>query len=121
MQEIYTANDLQALGELYDELKAGGLSSAPRSSTLSRADALRAAIAELRHRITETLHQLQALHNSEGAALLRKAGDGESDWTLFFERQAQLLQAELERLLQALATARRCEPAWNTGTGDGKS
>ena len=121
LQEIYTANDLQALGELYDELKAGGLSSAPRSSTLSRADALRAAIAELRHRITETLHQLQALHNSEGAALLRKAGDGESDWTLFFERQAHLLQAELERLLQALATARRCEPAWNTGTGDGKS
>jgi hypothetical protein len=121
LQEIYTANDLQALGELYDELKAGGLSSAPRSSTLSRADALRAAIAELRHRITEALHQLQALHNSEGAALLRKAGDGESDWTLFFERQAHLLQAELERLLQALVTARRCEPAWNTGTGDGKS
>jgi hypothetical protein len=120
LQEIYTANDLQALGELYDELKGGGLSSAPRSSTLSRADALRAAIAELRHRITETLHQLQALYNSEGAALLRKAGEGESDWVLFFERQAHLLQAELERLLQALATRQR-EPAWNAGTGHGKS
>ena len=121
LQEIYNANDLHALGELYEELKAGGLSSAPRSSTLSRADALRAAIAELRHRITETLHQLQALHNSEGAALLRKAGDGEFDWTLFFGRQAQLLQAELERLQQAIAMARQCEPAWNTGTSDGKS
>jgi hypothetical protein len=121
LQEIYTANDLQALGELYDELKAAGLSIAPRSSTLSRADALRAAIAELRHRITETLHQLKALYNSEGAALLRKAGDGESDWTLFFERQAQLLHAELERLLQALAAARQYEPAWNTGTGNPKS
>jgi hypothetical protein len=120
LQEIYNANDLQAMGELYAELKAGGLSSAPRSSTLSRADALRAAIAELRHRITETLHQLKALYNSEGAALLRKAGDGESDWTLFFERQAQLLQAELERLLQALAAARQHEPAWNTGTGNPK-
>jgi len=107
LQEIYNANDLQALGELYEELKAGGLSSAPRSSTLGRADALRAAIAELSHLITETLHHLKALHNSEGAALLRKAGEGESDWTLFFARQAHLLQAELERLLQALATARR--------------
>jgi hypothetical protein len=120
LQEIYNANDLQALGELYEELKAGGLSIAPRSSTLSRADALRAAIAELRHRITETLHQLRALHNSEGAALLRKAGDGESDWTLFFERQAHLLQAELERLRQALTTARQCEPACNAGTSDGE-
>jgi hypothetical protein len=32
-----------------------------------------------------------------------------------------LLQAELERLQQALATAIQCEPAWNTATGDGKS
>jgi len=107
LQEVYNANDLQAMGGLYEELKASGLSVAPRSSTLSRADALRAAIAELRHRITETLRQLQALHSSEGAALLRKAGDGESDWTLFFERQAHLLQVELKRLRQALATARR--------------
>ncbi len=104
LQKIYNANDLQALGELYDTLKAGGLPSAPRSRTLGRADALRAAIAELTHRITETLHQLQALHNSEGAALLRKAGEGESDWAVFFERQSQLFRSELERLRQTLAT-----------------
>lgn len=103
LREIYTANDLPALRELYATLQAGGLPGAPRSSTLSRADALRAAIAELQHRMAETLHQLQALHKSEGAALLRRAGNSEADWPAFFARQEQLLQAELEQLRQAVA------------------
>lgn len=98
LQEIYTVNDLKSMRELYANLKSGVLSSAPRSSTLSRADALRAAIAELQHRITETLHQLQALYNSEGAVLLRNAGETEADWSLYFEKQKKLLLAELDRL-----------------------
>lgn len=103
LQAFYHGNDLQALRELHATLKAGGMPSAPRSSTLSRADVLRAALAELQHCMAETLHQLQALHNSEGAVLLRQAGATEANWPAFFAQQEQLLQAELEQLQQAVA------------------
>lgn len=102
LQNIYKANDLHALRELHNTLKSGGLPKAPRSITLSRADALRAALAELQHRISETLHQLQYLHRSEGAELLRLAGNTESEWLSFFEKQKQLLQEEIQQLQQAI-------------------
>ncbi len=102
LQDVYKSNDLTALKELYNNLKSGGLPKAPRSSTLSRSDALRTAIAELQHRITSTLHQLQNLYNSEGADLLRLAGDTEAQWHNFFVQQAQLMQAELEQLQQTI-------------------
>ena len=98
LQELYDNNDLSALRELYTSLKNGGLLKAPRSTTLSRSDALRAAIAELQHRISETLRQLQRLHHSEGADLLRLAGNTESEWLSFFEKQKQLLQEEILQL-----------------------
>lgn len=98
LQEIYKTNDLPALRELHTTLKNGGLPKAPRSITLSRSDALRAAIAELQHRISETLRQLQRLHYSEGADLLRLAGNTEADWLGFFEKQKQLLQEEILKL-----------------------
>lgn len=114
LQELYNANDLQGLRELHDALKSGGLPAAPRSSTLGRADALRATIAELRGRVTQALQQLQALYNSEAATLLRMAGEQESDWEAFFARQAQLLSAELEQLRQAIAAhLRATETGWN--------
>lgn len=102
LQDVYKTNDLAALKDLYSNLKSGGLPKAPRSSTLSRSDALRTAIAELQHRITSTLHQLQNLYNSEGADLLRLAGDTEAEWHNFFAKQEQLLQAELEQLQQSV-------------------
>lgn len=98
LQDIYKTNDLPALRELHTTLKSGGLPKAPRSITLSRSDALRAAIAELQHRISETLRQLQRLHHSEGADLLRLAGNTESEWLSFFEKQKQLLQEEILQL-----------------------
>lgn len=102
LQNIYKANDLHALRELHTTLKSGGLPKAPRSITLSRADALRAALAELQHRINDTLHQLQYLHRSEGAELLRLAGNTEGEWLSFFEKQKQLLQEEAQHLQQAI-------------------
>lgn len=106
LQEIYSSNDLKAMSELYESLKVGGLPSEPRSSTLSRADALRTAIAELQHRVEETLRLLKALHTSEGATLLRHAGDTEADWPAFFAQQEELLLAELNKL-QLLIDANR--------------
>lgn len=103
LQDVYKKNDLSALRELYTKLKTGSLFKAPRSSTLSRFDALRVAIAELEHRITDILFQIQQLHSSEGADLLRMAGDTESDWLVFFSKQEQLLQAELQQLKQGIA------------------
>jgi len=102
LQEVYKTNDLSALRELHATLKTGGLPKAPRSITLSRSDALRAAIAELQHRISETLRQLQRLHYSEGADLLRLAGNTEADWLGFFEKQRQLLQEEISQLQHAI-------------------
>lgn len=102
LQEIYKSNDLSALREFNTALKNGGLPKAPRSVTLSRSDALRAAIAELQHRINETLRQLQSLHGSEGADLLRLAGNTEADWLVFFEKQKQLLQEEILQLQHAI-------------------
>ena len=102
LQQIYKANDLHALRELHTTLKTSGLPKAPRSITLSRSDALRAAIAELQHRISETLRQLQHLHRSEGADLLRLAGNTEADWFGFFEKQKQLLQEEILQLQHAI-------------------
>lgn len=103
LQEIYKANDLQALRELHETLKAGRLPRSPRSSTLSRADSLRVAIAELRNRITETLRQVKILHESEAAVLMRNAGKGQANWNAFFGQQKLLLQAEIERLQKELA------------------
>lgn len=100
LQDVYKKNDIPALRALHTKLKTGGLFKAPRSSTLNRFDALRAAIAELQHRVTDILFQIQQLHSSEGAGLLRMAGTTESDWLTFFVRQEQLLQAELQQLQQ---------------------
>jgi hypothetical protein len=102
LQEVYKTNDLSALREFHTTLKTSGLPNAPRSITLSRSDSLRAAIAELQHRINETLRQLQHLHRSEGADLLRLAGNTEADWLGFFEKQKQLLQEEILQLQHAI-------------------
>jgi hypothetical protein len=103
LKAAYDANDLPKVREIFTTLQAGGLPRAPRSSTLSRADALRAAIAELQHRIAATLRGLQVLVSSDGVKLLRSAGRSQHDWPAFFERQQRLLSAELERLQQAVA------------------
>lgn len=102
LQDVYKTNDLSALKDLYSNLKSGGLPKAPRSSTLSRSDALRTAIAELQHRITGTLRQLKELYHSEGADLLRLAGNTEGEWLSFFSRQEVLIQAEIKRLQHSI-------------------
>ena len=103
LQEIYNRNDLEALRELYATLKAGGLHSGSQSSNLSRSDNLRAVIAELQYRITEALREFRALYDSEGSALLRRAGETESDWSTFLAQQKQLFQAELESFQKRIA------------------
>lgn len=102
LQNVYKSNDISALRDLHNTLKSGGLPKAPRSSTIRRSDALRTAIAELQHRITSTLRQLQNLYRSEGADLLRLAGSTEDEWLGFFSKQELLLQAEFQRLQNAI-------------------
>lgn len=103
LQDIYKGNDLPALRELHKKLKSGNFFQESRSSTLSRSNALRAAIAELQYRITVVLQQMKKLYNSDGADLLRKAGNTESEWVLFFVKQEKLLQSELQQLCQDIA------------------
>lgn len=102
LQEVYKKNDLAALRDIYTKLKTQGLFKAHRSSTLSRTDTLRAAIAELQHRIADALKQIQQLYNSEASGLLRMAGNSESEWNNFFAKQKELLVNELHRMQQEI-------------------
>ena len=98
LQEIYKSNDLQGLKEFYSNLKEGGLSNASRSSTLSRSEALHAAITELLHKVSDITKQLQYLHQSEEVKMLRSAGTSEEKWAVFFERQKEYLEKRLDEL-----------------------
>jgi hypothetical protein len=98
LQEIYKSNDLHTLKEFYSTLKEGGLPNAPRSSTLSRSEALRAAITELLHKVSDITKQLQYLYQSEEVKMLRSAGITEAEWAVFFENQKQHLEKRLDEL-----------------------
>lgn len=94
LQEAYKCNDLSRVREIHEALKAGGLPEI-RSSTLSEAEALRAAIAELEYAITWLISELKALQESDGFKLSGAAGPNEADWQCFFEQQREALETEL--------------------------
>ncbi len=68
--------------EIHETLKAGGLPGT-RSTTLSEAEALKAAIAELEYAIAKLVAELKALQESDGIKMMDAAGATEADWQCF--------------------------------------
>jgi hypothetical protein len=98
LQEAYKGNNLSRVREIYEALKAGGLPKT-RSTTLSVAEALKAAIAELEYAISRLIAELKALQESDGVKLMDAAGATEADWQCFLEQQHKTLETELARIV----------------------
>lgn len=104
LQEAYKGNDLSRVREIHEALKAGGLPGT-RSTTLSEAEALRAAIAEMEYAIARMVTELKALQESDSVRLVDAAGATEADWQTFLEQQQETLGMELASIVsQILAT-----------------
>lgn len=101
LQEAYKDNDLPRVREIHATLSAGGLPR-PRSNTLSKAEELSAAIAELEFAIANQVAELNALHESDAYRLMTAAGASEAEWQQFFEQQHDVLEMELARLVAAI-------------------
>jgi len=96
LQEAYKSNDLARVREIYAVLSAGGMPGA-RSTTLSKVEALMAAVAEMEYAIAKHVAELKALSESDAVNFMRSAGEAEDDWLRFFERQQDSLEDELAR------------------------
>lgn len=105
LQDAYKRNDLARVREIYESLAAGGLPDI-RSATLSRADELRAAIAELEYAISTALATLKAMRASDAFMMMDSAGASEDAWAYYFEERRVLLSEELESLVLQLQAAR---------------
>ena len=89
-------------------LKLGGIP-VTRSNTLSEAEALRAAIAELECAIAKLIVELKSLQESDGVRLAGAAGATEADWQSFFERQRETLEMELARIVSDIQAVQTTE------------
>lgn len=98
LQDAYKGNDLSRVREIHETLKAGGLPET-RSTTLTEAEALRAAIAELEYAITKLIVEMKSLQEHDGVRLMNSAGSTEADWQCFFEQQQKTLETELSRIV----------------------
>ena len=85
--------------------QAGGLPK-NRSTTLSEAEALKAAIAELDYAITKLIAELRALQQSDGIKMMDAAGATEADWQCFLEQQHKALEMELARIVSNILAER---------------
>lgn len=108
LQEAYKGNDLTRVREIYETLAAGGLPGT-RSNTLSEAESLKAAIAEMEYAIARLVVELQALQTSDGVKLADAAGASEMEWQVFFEKQIETLEIELVDLVSAILGAQTNE------------
>lgn len=98
LQEAFKDNDLPRVREIHKALKAARLPET-RSTTLSKSEALRAAIAEMEYAIASLISELKALQESDSARLVDEAGATEADWQLFLERQREILEIEMARIM----------------------
>lgn len=98
LQDAYKSNNLARVREIHEALKAGGLPET-RSTTLSEAEGLKAAIAELEYAITRLIAELKALQESDGVKLMDAAGATEAAWQCFLEQQQKTLEMELARIV----------------------
>ncbi|CAK0756483.1 hypothetical protein CCP3SC5AM1_2230003 [Gammaproteobacteria bacterium] len=77
-----------------------------RSTTLSEAEALKAAIAELDYAIARLIAELKALQESDGIKMMDAAGATEADWQCFLEQQQKTLETELARIVSNILAER---------------
>lgn len=98
LQDAYRSNDLCRVREIHETLKEGGLP-CMRSITLSEAESLRGAIAEVENAITRLVAELNALLQSEGVRLMGSAGATETEWEAFFAQKRETLEKELSRVI----------------------
>jgi hypothetical protein len=98
LQDAYKGNDLDRVREIHEVLIAGGIPGT-RSNTLSEAEALKAAVAEMEYAIAKQVAELIALQNSDGVKLLEAAGSTETEWQSYFEQQEEALEKELARIV----------------------
>jgi len=104
LQDAYKSNDLARVREIHERLKAGGMLET-RSSTLSKAEALRAAIAELEFAIAKLVAELKALQGSDGVKLVEAAGSTEASWQGFLDQQRETLETELADIVSNILAA----------------
>lgn len=98
LQDAYKSNDVARVREIYDTIKVGGLPET-RSTTLSKLDTLKAAIAELEFAIGKLVAALRTLQESDGVRLMNAAGATETAWQIYLERQRQTLERELASVI----------------------
>jgi hypothetical protein len=101
----YKSNDLALVKELYQSLKAGN-AFIPRSSCLSVVDTLKATISELEHTIVNVLNEFNTLQISDSVILMKRAGDNDEDWALFFTEQRKQYEYFLSTLKKQIAEQR---------------
>jgi hypothetical protein len=107
LQEAYKGNDLIRVRGIYETLAAGGLPGT-RSNTLSEAESLKAAIAEMEYAIAKLVVELQALQASDGVKLADAAGTNEMEWHDFLQKQREILEAELAKIESSVQAAKLC-------------
>jgi hypothetical protein len=98
LQDAYKGNDLSRVREIHEALKAGSLLGT-RSTALSEAEGLQAAIAELEYAISRLVVELKALQESDGVRLVETAGATEADWQGYFKQQQEVLEKELAKIV----------------------
>jgi hypothetical protein len=104
LQDAYKSNNLTRVREIRDALAAGGLPGT-RSTTLSEAEALKAAIAEMEYAIARLVAELRALQTSDGVRLVDAAGANEADWQGFLDQQRETLGNELAKIVADIMAA----------------
>ena len=108
LQEAYKSNDLARVREIQETLAAGGLPGT-RSTTLTEAEALKAAIAEMEYAIARLVVELKALQDSDGVKLVDAAGATEADWQIFLDQQRETLVMELSNIVSNILAAQNEE------------
>lgn len=112
LQNAYKGNDLVRVLEIYETLVAGG-QPGTRSTTLSEADALKAAIAEMEYAITKMVAELRILQESDGVKLVDAAGATEADWEIYLEMQHEILGNELARIVSDIMDAKTAQTGFS--------
>lgn len=106
LQNAYKGNNLSRVREIYEALKTGGLPGT-RSTSLSEAEALKAAIAEMDYNIAKLIAELKALQESDAARLMDTAGTTEGEWRNFLSQQQESLERELARTLSEIISMQK--------------
>lgn len=98
LQDAYKCNNLVRVREIHATLVAGGLPET-HSTTLSEAETLKAAIAEMEYAIARLVAELKALQASDSVKLVDIAGITEADWQEYLETQRTTLEDELTKIV----------------------